>query len=397
LRQVRGGKAIDRNNHYRCAYTGAGGNGTYYDIQKSFFMDAYEQGCNYTPAPACGNATGGCLGLGIPAGATGNVGDVFYSRDRGDCFVKTAASTWVEIVDSPVLSNALRGSAFSNKPGLAPMLNIQQGWSHATCQAQPTGGFPGTKKLPTHQQQILSAAWDRGLSEAQIAALENGMNHPVTGACNANESNGMTTYDGNAKPADMETLPAVAGAARAIMTRTGSYATRNCVSRYGVQDFPGNALEWSSDQVGSCSPATHSCLGVTSSVDPTNTDLNGFLFNGTVGPGGSNVTNALFNAQAFSATRFLPALGMPIVTSAAAIVDSLMIGTGAGQFDPARFHGNSYQINTDDTGYGGGPSRALTSAGSSRWGSEAGRYTFVLVTDNWWNDSFGYRCSLMAE
>jgi hypothetical protein len=387
------GRTIDRDNHYRCPYTGPGGTGVYYDVGRSNLVDAYELGCNYTPAPGCGDAVNGCLGTAPPAAGVGSVNDVFYTRATGTCYVKTAAATWTP-ANTPGLSAAFRALMSSNKRGLPPLSQVDQPRAYESCQAQTSTGFAGNKKLLTHQQQIIASAWDRNLSDATTITMEAGNSLNTTGFCNANFGSGLV-FDNLVKPAQMDTLPnTTASNHRAV--RGGSIATQNCVSRYGAQDMLGNIYEWSSDQLATCSSVTHTCTGQTSALDPNNTDWNGFNFNGSIGPGGggSAVTNWLFTAMSFSATRFLVPLGLPMVTAAPAIFDSLAIGSGAGQFDPAKFHGDAVYLGTDNPN--GTPARGVGWGGC--WeNADANRFSIYMGNPAVIDDSQGARCALPAE
>ena len=387
------GRTVDRTNNYRCNYTGPGGTGTYYDVLRSTFVDAYELGCNYSPAPSCGDATNGCVGTSDPAGGTGSVNDVYYNRGNGNCWVKTGSSTWQSANDSSVTSS-FRALMASNKPGLPPLVNLDQYRSYDSCQAISVSGFvSGNKKLLTHQQQVIAGAWDSSLSDATISSIQNGTSLNTTGYCNTNSGSGLT-YDNLTTPADLETISGTnASGIRSV--RTGSNSTQNCVSRYGAQDMVGNVWQWSSDQLGVCDSSAHTCLGVTSTVDTANTDWNGLNFDGTIAPGGggSNVTEWNFSAMSFSASRFNVPLGLPIVSSSS-LWDALAIGAGALQFNPAKFHGDHFWLYTDN----GGSSRGAFAGGSWYNGSQAGRFTLLLfLGPSFASNYIGARCALPAE
>ena len=386
------GRTVDRANNYRCNYTGPGGTGTYYDVLRSTFVDAYELGCNYSPAPSCGDATNGCVGTSDPAGGTGSVNDVYYNRGNGNCWVKTGSSTWQSANDSSVTSS-FRALMASNKPGLPPLVNLDQYRSYDSCQAISVSGFAGNKKLLTHQQQVIAGAWDSSLSDATISSIQNGTSLNTTGYCNTNRGSGLT-YDNLTTPANLETISGTnASGIRSV--RTGSNSTQNCVSRYGAQDMVGNVWQWSSDQLGVCDSSAHTCLGVTSTVDTANTDWNGLNFDGTIAPGGggSNVTEWNFSAMSFSASRFNVPLGLPMVSSSS-LWDALAIGAGASQFKPAKFHGDHFWLYTDN----GGSSRGAFAGGSWGGGSDAGRFALSLSfgpTGTY--NAIGARCALPAE
>jgi len=139
------------------------------------------------------------------------------------------------------LTSAQRALASSNRPGLPPLVRINQTHSYASCTAQDGGSF-GVKKLLTHRQQVIAAAWSPTLSDSDIDKMENGHDLNITGRCNAYGGSGLT-YDDNITPADLETLPGTLTSAIASV-RTGSLATMLCTSRYGIQDLVGNVWEW---------------------------------------------------------------------------------------------------------------------------------------------------------
>ncbi len=404
------GRAVDRDQNYRCEYTGPGGNGSHYDIQKSFFIDTYETGCNYTPAPGCGDATNGCVGYAAAAPLMNSAeGDVFYNRGNGTCYINTSVgtgNTWTA-ANSGALSSSQLALIASNQPGLPPLGVMDQTRSYAACQALTAPGF-GAKKLPRHSQQVLASAWPEELSNAEMSAIEySATSLLTTGYCNTNSGAGLT-YDNNAVPADLDTLPGCANGNCTVSpstirsVRTGSNATQNCVSRYGAQDLVGNLWEWGSDQLASCFNSSNDpgnyCLGQTSSLDPTNDDWEDFDFDGTTGPGGGlvDVTNWAFSDMAFSATHFLPALGLPVAGGAPASLDALEIGVGEGQFDPAKFRDDFFWLNTQNAN--GTPARASPAGGE--WGSaeRAGRYTLRLLrTPTYTAANHGFRCAVDAE
>ena len=389
-------KPTDAANNYRCDYPGTGGDGLgHFDIGASFFVDANELGCNYTPEPACATANG-CLGTADPGTGTGSVGNIFYNRSNGNCWYKTTATTWLLANDPGLVSNQLAQLA-SNQPGLPPLINIDQARSSDSCSALIVSGFSGTKKLLTHREQVIAAAWSPAFTDQQISTFENGMNLPTSGYCNANQGDQLL-YDDNVFPANLETLPGTLSSSIRLV-RTGSgQATRNCLSRYGAQDLVGNVAEWSSDQLGTCSSSTHACSGIASTLDSSNTDWNGFNFDGTIGPGGNTTTTTWsLSATSFDATRFLVPLGLPMVTAAAVSWGSTPIGTGLGSFDPAKFHNNRISL-YPDIANGTPTARGAIAGGSAIDQSSVGRFTVDLeYPPSSFRTFIGLRCALAAE
>jgi hypothetical protein len=66
---------IDRDNNYRCPYLGLANNGGYFDIAKSYYIDMFEAGCNYTTTSATGCSANGCIGASDPPAADAAYGD----------------------------------------------------------------------------------------------------------------------------------------------------------------------------------------------------------------------------------------------------------------------------------------------------------------------------------
>ena len=392
------GRTADRTNNYRCNYIGPAGNGTYYDFNGgvNLFVDTYGVGCNYTPGTACGNSYG-CLGSGAPAGALGAVGNVYYDRGSGNCYLKTASTTWTS-ANTAGFTAAQVALISSNAPGLPPLVVIDQVKSSNICTQQTVPGYSVTKRLLRHSEQIKAAAWPASFSDATITSYQNGTSLNTTGYCNSNSGSGLT-YDNLEPPANLETIPGTL-ASNIFSVRTGSTSTQNCVSRYGIQDMVGNVWQWSSDQLNTCSSTTHTCQAMTSQLDTSNTDWNGFMFDGTtsnIGPGGggSNVTEWNFSAMTFSATQFQAVLGLPMIATASSIWDYLTIGSSAGQFNSAKFHGDHFWLYTDNGN--GSPARGAIAGGGWNNGADSGRFSLSLYgTPASTNVIIGARCALPA-
>lgn len=388
------GRTTDRTNSYRCSYTGPENVSGYYNMQVALFVDTYGEGCNYTHGTACSG--GDCIGTtGAPAAGVGSNGNVYYDRNSGNCYAKVSGS-WVIGNNA---GNAQLALMMSNAPGLPPIVNINQSQSWNACQTVTISPYTHANRLLKHSEQIEAAAWSTSLNNTQISNLENGSNLYSTYACNANSGSGLT-YSTLAIPTDLNTLPGEGSTGGIYSVRNGSTATTNCVSRYGIQDMVGNVWQWSSDQLGTCSSASHTCQGIKSQLDTTNTDWYGFNFDGTIGPGGvSSTTEGNFSSEALGSATFnsfqVP-LGLPMVTSSLSAWDSIAIGSSGGQFPTASFDGNHMWLYTD---YGNGsPARGAIAGGSWYDGSHAGRFALNLAnTPAHTYDFVGFRCALPAN
>jgi hypothetical protein len=388
--------ATDPANNYRCAYIGLGGTGTHFDTLKSFFVDRYELGCNYTPPNAtaslsCNDSTNGCIGQANPSGTVqGNSNDVYYDRNTSNCYINTGAglnTTWTN-TNAATLSLSQRAILASNKPGLPPLAKVSQNRSWDTCQAIVDPTF-GTKRILTHREQILASAWSPSLLTNVISSLEAGTS---ANSCNSNSASGLT-FENNSTPTDLDTLPSNQSSGYKAV-RTGSSFTSNCESRYGVMDLIGNVSEFSSDQIGSCNATTHICLGTSSMLDSSNTDWNNFPFDGTQGPGGVTVNSLTFSAMSFNSTRFLVPLGLPMVTGASASYGSMEIGTSPGQLNPALLQNDYFNLDNDN----GTVTRAAYGGGHWNKGQNSGR--FALSTPYAPTAAYEYiglRCLVFAE
>ncbi len=378
-------RTADATNNYRCAYTGPGGTGTYWDLGQSLFIDTYEMGCNFT--------SGSLSSAGAPGGGVGSVNDVFYDRSAATCYLKTAGATWKAQSDA-TLTVAQRGLMSTNSAGVPPLVNLSQSQANDTCSFSSVAGFSGTKRLLSHKEQVIVSAWSSSLGDAAISTTEGGANLPVNGYCNTNNAAGVS-YDNLNTPVDLETLPASAAFGLKSL-RTGGNYTANCASRYGAQDLVGNVWEWATDQLASCSPGpTYTCTGTTSNVDTNNNDWATINFDGVTGVGGADITAVDFSTKAHSGSNFLVPLGLPMVTTVAGSYDAMQIGALAGQFNATKFHNNYYWIYFNNSN-GAPKARAAVGGGSADYGG--GRY--ALFVGNAPQNNFsnvGFRCMLPAD
>ena len=371
------GRTIDRSNNYRCSYTGPGNVNGYYDNGQGYFVDVHNTGCNFSASPACGGAA--CIGAsGGPSNSIGSSGNIYYDRTSGTCYYNSGGS-WVSVA-SVSSANTLQ-SIVSNAPGLPPLVQLSQSNAWSVCQAEAVNGYTTSKRLMRHHEQVLASAWSSSLTDSQISNLENGSNLYSTLACNSNAGSGLSYSSAN-YPSDLNTLPGTGSSNNIYSVRTGSTATTNCISRYGIRDLVGNVWEYSSDQLSNCSSSNHTCQGMTSNLDINNTDLNGFNFDGTIGPGGgsSAATSGTYSSETIGSApfnSFQVILGMPMVGSAPTTWDYLAIGTSSGQFNPAHFHSNSIRLMSD---YPSSSPVGRVMGGGGAWGegANAGRFTVDL-------------------
>lgn len=393
------GRTSDPLNHQRCAITGASMLGataynsnpgasplnlstSYYDFGYNLFVDRWTAACNWDS-----------YGGGAPTGSTS--GTVYYDANAGSCYVNQSG-TWYSM-NSPTLSaNSLKlgytitPSTTSRRP---PITVIDQVQSYATCQSivDPTYG---PKRLLRHREFIAAAAWPsltgepNAMSDATIAAMEApaaGNHASGTYACNSDTHNGIANAAFNSTGYELSRNLAAGPDSFTI----GSTGTKNCVSRFGLQDHVGNVWQWNSDQM-SCNSGTSICTGAKSALDAGNGyssgfDMNGFLFNGTQGPGGTATMNWSISNGSFSAVNFNYALGLPLVGNDNG--NAVSVST-----DSAKFHGDYFYLDPGN----GNASRGLFAGGywsdgayDGRWLSDW-RFADARVT-------VGFRCGLPAE
>jgi hypothetical protein len=245
--------------------------------------------------------------------------------------------------------------------GKPPLVRINQQRAYATCQAytvtldQVTGFTSANKRLLRMKEWKAAAAWSPTLTDAQIDTLEAG---GALGRCNSSNAHGGISTD--------------RGWVGTNAFYTGSKeATASCQSRYGIQDMVGNVWELVSDQLNHCSVQGNTCVGVTSSLDPDNTDMAGFPFDDITAPGNGLVTWWTIQNKDHGANYFSVPLGIPIKTNDggnAILIDSWLTPTN-------KFHGDRFGFypangNVSRVGFMGGLWDHGSSAG--RWFSHFG-------------------------
>jgi len=388
------GLTPDRDHDYRCDTTAPGGNGSYLDYGSSLLVDQVQQGCNYTPgdggtgSTSCGDATHGCIGIVAPT-MSAPINTVYYDRQNATCYINSSGSTsWTT---ANTASGAQLAYMASNKPGLPPLVNLNQTQSKGACAQQSVTGYSGiqsgNKRLLRHKEFLAAATWDASMTDADITNLENRV---TANGCNTNSASGLA-YDNNSFPANIEGLPACSNgdcsstAASTRSVRTGSNFTSACVSRYGAQDLVGNVWEWNSDQV-DCDGTN--CLGTPASsntADSMNSDFDGVVFNNTSGP---IVAPPTTSSWTFATTgKILFPLGLPVVSSYTPVS-----GDGVATFSSAQTHGNSFYLQVVAS------PRGALAGGAWYTGSSAGRLALFLdyaPADT--GTAVGFRCSLPAD
>jgi hypothetical protein len=393
------GQTSDEFNHYRCAYNGPGATASgFYDLGAHQFIDRFEAGCNYSVAPKC-SATG-CIGNGNPntigcSGSACSVAtttvDLFYDRSSGTCFYTTNGSTW-NPVNSSFTSNSLYAGAVNFALAhLPPLSQITKDQAQQYCTQQG-------KRLITRKEFIAASAWPTNMSENSIYYSEIGGNLSTDYDCNSSSGSGLTFTNGQVPPsASADTLPGnIVSMVRSV--RTGSDATANCRSKYGVQDLIGNLAEWSVEEI-HCTSNQHCNTQTPSSFSYSTTTYN---FDGLTGPmldsnfddveDSSGVfSNWLYESGMNDSSKMFFPVGLPADHDVITGVDMIPDFSISYSISNQALHGDSVRINADSL-FSSGNNGAMTNGGHYSSGYESGRYSLEFKNKFSQATNIGFRC-----
>jgi hypothetical protein len=385
---------VDRNNNYRCPYSGPGnlnytgdqtGSG-FFDFGSSYLIDSYEAGCNYS-LTACSASS--CLGITAPTSTIGSVGSVYFNRGDSRCYFKRDSVTWVEAEVALPSELALMTTNVAGNPAMAM---IGQDAAALACQTQNSPNLSGNKYLVSRKLFLAAAAWDDSVNVNSVPGMELGQNlNTGNGFCNSDQGNGLNwTAETGAIPNDYELITGLP-AANSWAVRTGSNATKNCVSKYGIQDLIGNVWEINSDDVQSNTDGTG--MGIASLSDPNNFDFKdvALSYQSLIGDlGGANGNAGYLKLS----QMFLPALGIPLPNGSPSWYSAMTLGMGVGQFDPSILNDDyaiEWLISASTRSVGSGGSFAENFIA----GSPTGRFAFLTsVLVNGEGSNVGFRCSI---
>jgi hypothetical protein len=205
-----------------------------------------------------------------------------------------ANKTWADAQSASVsasFTSADIARVYSNDPGASGQKkqilitnSDRQSNAWSVCRGQVDATY-GAKRLPRRREQIAASVWPRlsgepgAMSSGQISVLENGSDSDsLTNSAKRHcLSNSVYADPLTAWPASGGEKVWVGSTGTFVVT--GSNATSNCVSRFGIQDMPGNGWHWLSDRLW-CGIPSDSCVGVSSSLDSGNSDIDGFRWDG---------------------------------------------------------------------------------------------------------------------
>lgn len=170
--------ATDSTRHNACSFNGPGSKNGLLDVGYSFFVDVNPAGCNFSPAPACSNASFGFLGNAPPSNGVGNVYDVYFDRQNTRCYVKQLNNTWGELFNGTwgvATTRSRTDIELTKMVSPKARLPILRGYFHfadaqASCNLQTIGS--GRKRLLSHREFILAAAWSSELSASELTEIQ---------------------------------------------------------------------------------------------------------------------------------------------------------------------------------------------------------------------------------
>ncbi|MBF0314189.1 MAG: hypothetical protein HQK52_12295 [Oligoflexia bacterium] len=404
------GRSSDPQNQYACSFSGIGNTGGLYDFGHDLLVDRFELGCNLSRADcaahleADGASTTDCIAAVDPSplsDATPEVYDTFYNRASGVCFLRLVA-TPAGTAEAWISADALNLNPANATPGesperflaasgahLPPITNIDQDSAAYLCKAQDPitiAGAPISKRLLQRKEQRVAALWNLA-DHSSMDAMEAGNNFAIP--ANENRDCNSDTLGGGSSDSD-KALNQYPGSDNNIVraVRTGSGfphepSTDMCVSRFGLQDMSGNVDEWLSDEL---AHAGATLMGQTSSLDSSNTSLNGLQFN--------NINAAFSNAYSGGAPMSLMSyisypLGIPVTGAGGTTLHADDLLFNANTYS-GLWHNDSYSIRNDDAS-----NKGLIASGNWSEGSGSGATALKASYPKTTNaHTLGTRCAL---
>jgi hypothetical protein len=421
----------------KCTYTGPKKNGDFYDLGHDLLVMQVEAGCPYTRRGCTGDdyEDGDCIGVGSPDGRiTANTEDtIYYNREDQSCWERDVSPVQWQKINT--IHSTIRPSFFNQKlPVLTGVTKTEASTDHCNelskylntntlgvvtvnasgeIKVDPATDYTTVKdyffsvfgkfqtsELPTRLEQIAYSQWDTDTyTHEEIEILEQGLSLNATSRCNSSFASGIEEefINGDSfsvtapytKTATENSLDGNGDRVRSL--ETGSSITKNCKSRYGVQDHVGNVSELSKDELtftivdsffSGFSDYKSPCDGgnpSTSCTDPMPSD-----FSWTI------------DQESNEATFFNLPLGLPF--SNEADVDSenfnyVEIGTTAG-ITTAQLHDDYVSFTSEYKNPVAAGSKVILSGGSYKTGRGAGTWTMELFKDSDYEDfkDVGFRC-----
>ncbi|MBL6990459.1 MAG: hypothetical protein ISR65_11800 [Bacteriovoracaceae bacterium] len=265
-------KEIQPFLHYQCDYIGPGNtetvDSTIYDLGYDIIVDRFESGCNYDDSTVCGGF--GCIGLNTPT-LNAPEGSIYYNRANGTCYANVrdpfqpnVQNIWKTVSELSALdSNDLKVfmTRKSNHAKLPPLTLVDQSQAQKICASQEnkiTVSIDGNdisldSDLLTRKEQIAASSWSPNLSDTDIDTLERGQYMNTSSKCNTYNGHELFYTDAWLFSEVYEDVLPFTSSSKLRLVTTGSTKTKECVSRYGIQDMVGNVREWTLERM-YCSP-----------------------------------------------------------------------------------------------------------------------------------------------
>lgn len=349
-------------------YLGPGGSDIagrkYFNIDRDLIVDRFEMGCKFTQDVCSGSdciSASTSTNPGVTPSAYPTNGAFFYNRYHNECYTSTSAGTWYSLhglyTGSLTTHTASHlgpfNSEWANYPELPPLTHLTQLAANNLCTStsfkisfatassfltlSTSTQFAG--RLPTRKEQVAMMGG---------GAVNNGITYGSFFGTNRSECNsgyddlGVRYFDDYRDYEDsfpsLESTSSHSPFPRIL--KTGSVATSDCQSQFGMQDLIGNVREWTSERF-YCLTA-YNCKGVhvqeptssSYSLNGTtdllsNYDFTTYHFDGVMGPGGG--TNLLdswaFRDGKYSSTYFFVPMGLPALNNT-----NLTLASSAGSF-----------------------------------------------------------------
>jgi hypothetical protein len=257
-------ESIDSSENNRCRYRGPGEKEVdeqfYYDIGYDLLVDRYEAGCDYNALSDTNQCSGGrCLGTDNPTLSVD--GMIHYNRSTGVCRFRNSDGN-TENLDKVTAGKFSTYFNSSRNALLPPLTNLSQEDAEKVCNSRSTltiNTSPSSTetltnfRLPSRKEQIAYSSWPdttfTGLSNTDLDAIETGLNLNASSKCNGSGASGIDQNFSNAAIPLQEYTVAGTQSSNIRSLHTGSTFTKDCSSRYGVQDAIGNVKEWVEDRI----------------------------------------------------------------------------------------------------------------------------------------------------
>ncbi len=229
----------------------------YYDAVRSFVIDRFEAGWNFTmksgQCPNSGDANGYCWGRTSTINANdGEVGDRFVAFYNP--YVKTGATTWTSVGSFSDIQYGLYGEGVvSNNAYLPPAIGING--ILISGRTVVVDGEAKEKKALSRKEFMIASSWGQdtygsNTQNRYISNLEGGGTLNGHQSCNAGSNAMQFNADTYGSSLDSNAYPYHNLARTGSNTTTiGNYSTAFCVSKYGAQDITGNLREFNRDQI----------------------------------------------------------------------------------------------------------------------------------------------------